>query len=317
MSQTTETPSIAAFPVPIAGMPDFPDRVKQWELVKFAAEGGMAKIYRARPAGSPSDQPALYALKILLPDWQNDRHAVRMLTREAVVGQSVSHPHLVPILYSSVEQAPRFVVMPWLDGATLEQRISVRKGDRSIFSARNLGQSPFDLPRILWIARQIAEALDALHQAVWMHGDVKPGNVMISPEGHVTLLDLSFARRVDETGSAVDRCVMGTFHYIAPELLTSAIRADIRSDIYSLGAVLYRILSGRMPFESVDMAELALQHRQSLPPPLRRLAPQLPADVARLVHRMLSKDPMRRPQTPRELIDILARLEIETFAERL
>jgi eukaryotic-like serine/threonine-protein kinase len=282
---------------------EFPCRVRQWDLVNFAVEGGMAKIYRARPAGSPSDQPASYALKMLLPDWQNDRQAVRLLKREALVGQNISHPHLVPILFSSVEQAPRFVVMPWLNGATLQQRLAA--------AAR------FDLPRILWIARQIAEALDALHQAGWMHGDVKPGNVMISPEGHVTLLDLSFARRGDETGSAVDRCVMGTFHYIAPELLTSAIRADIRSDIYSLGAVLYRILSGRLPFESVDMAELALQHRQSLPPPLRRAAPQLPAEMTRLVHRMLSKDPMRRPQTPRELIDIFARLEIETFAERI
>ncbi len=91
--------------------------------------------------------------------------------------------------------------------------------------------------------------------------------------------------------------MLGTFHYIAPEFLTSAIRADIRSDIYSLGAVLFRILAGRLPFEGGDLAELASQHKQSLPPELRRIAPHLPAGVARLVHGMLAKDPLRRPQT--------------------
>jgi serine/threonine-protein kinase len=192
--------------------------------------------------------------------------------------------------------------MPWLEGATLDERLAA--GQR------------FDLPQVLWIARQAAEALDALNQAGWMHGDVKPGNIMISPEGHATLLDLGFARRGDETGSAVDRCVLGTFHYIAPEFLTSTLRADIRSDIYSLGGVLFRILTGRLPFESADLADLASQHKQSLPPNLHRLVPHLPAGVARLVHNMLAKDPLRRPQSPRELIEILARLEIECFSER-
>ncbi len=302
MTQTLQSPPLAALSIPVLETSKFPCRVKQWELVNFAAEGGLAQIFRARPAGSPTNQPALYALKMLLPDWQNDPQAVRLLKREALVGQSVSHPHLIPILYASVQQSPRFVVMPWLEGATLEQRLAA--GQR------------FDLPQVLWIARQTAEALEALHRAGWMHGDVKPSNIMLSPGGHATLLDLGFARRTDETGSAVDRCVLGTFYYIAPEFLTSAIRADIRSDIYSLGAVLYRILAGRLPFAGHDLAELASQHKQSLPPELRRIAPHLPAGVARLIHQMLSKDPLRRPQNPRELIEIMARLEIETFSER-
>jgi serine/threonine-protein kinase len=303
MTQTLQTPPIAALSVPAPEMSRFPCRVRQWELVNFAAEGGLAKIFRARPVGSTPNQPPSYALKMLLPAWQNDAQAVRLLKREALVGQSVSHPHLIPILDASVQKPPRFVVMPWLEGATLERRLAA--GQR------------FDLPRVLWIARQVAEALDALHKAGWMHGDVKPGNIMLSPEGHATLLDLGFSRRSDETGSAVDRCVLGTFHYIAPEFLTSALRADIRSDIYSLGAVLFHILAGRLPFEGADLAELASQHKQSIPPNLRRIAPHLPAAVARVVHGMLAKDPLRRPQTPRELSDMLARLEIETFSERV
>jgi eukaryotic-like serine/threonine-protein kinase len=145
---------------------------------------------------------------------------------------------------------------------------------------------------------------------------VKPGNVMISPAGHVTLLDLNFARRKEESGAAVDRCILGTFYYIAPELLTSAIRADIRSDIYSLGVVFYEMLAGRRPFEAEDMADLATQHLRSSPPDLRELAPHLPGEAVQLVRRMIAKDPARRPQSPDELIAELTRLEIETFSER-
>ena len=177
-------------------------------------------------------------------------------------------------------------------------------------------QPSLELPLALWIVRQATEALDALHTAGWMHGDVKPSNLLLSAEGHVTLLDLGFARRPTEVGSVVQRCVMGTCHYLAPEMITSALRADIRSDIYSLGAMLFEMLAGRPPFESDDLAELARQHQQSRAPELRRLAPQVPGGVTWLVRQMLAKEPLRRPQSPRELIGRLVALEIATFGER-
>ncbi len=279
-----------------------PCRVGQWELLELAAEGSLARVYRARPAHCPADRPAGYALKVLRREWQDDPRAIRLLVREAVAGRTVSHPHLVSILRARMSRPPRFLVMPWLDGSTLQAQIAARVR--------------MDLPATLWIARQAAEALHALHAAGWMHGDVKPGNVFISPEGHVTLLDLGFARRRDETGSAVDRCVTGTCNYMAPELITSALRADIRSDLYSLGVVLFELLTGRLPFRGKDMAELAGQHKRARPPSLLRLAPQLPISVVRLVHQMLAKAPLRRPQTPHELVERLVALEIATFSER-
>jgi eukaryotic-like serine/threonine-protein kinase len=278
-------------------------QVGQWELVEFAALGSLARIYRARPAGTSSDRPATYAVKMLRQEWQDDAHAIWLLQREALVGQDVSHPHLVPVLAATVLEPPRLLVMPWLEGASLQARLA--------------GGEEFDVPTALWIARQTAEALDALHAAGWMHGDVSPGNIHISSAGHVTVLDLSFARRMGETGSAVDRPIMGTASYLAPEYFTSALRADIRSDIYSLGAVLFEILSGRLPFLGEDLAELAVQHRQAVPPALGKLAPHVPGEVAALVRRMMAKQPLRRPQSPRELVDRLAALEIATFSERL
>jgi len=282
--------------------PELPCRVNQWELVHLAGEGSLTQVYRARPVGTMGDQPAGYALKMLRPRWQHDRRAIELVRREAFVGRRVSHPHLVAVLAANVHQPPYFVVMPWLCGQTLAYEQSVGRA--------------IDLPVALWIARQVAEALGALDTAGWMHGDVKPGNIFVSPEGHVTLLDLGFARRRQETGSVVDRCVVGTCNYMAPEAITSRLRPDIRSDIYSLGVVLFEALSGRPPFAGKDLAELATQHKVARPPDLRRLVPHLSAGVTRLVHEMLAKDPLRRPQTPGELIERLIALEVEAFAER-
>ena len=276
--------------------------VGSWELVRLAAEGSLAHVYQARPAGASAECEPAYAVKILRPPWQVDARAVALFRREAQVGQAVAHPHLVSVLAAHVTTPPYYLVMPWLDGATLAQQLR--------------GKRPLPMPTILWIARQVAEGLAALHDAGWIHGDVKPANIIVSAEGHVTLLDLGFARRPEETGSAVDRCILGTVSYLAPETITSAFGTDIRSDIYSLGVVLFHLLSGRLPFEGRTLADLVEQHQQARPPALRRLLPDLPGEIAQLVHTMLAKEPLRRPQTPRELIDRLAELEIATFAQR-
>jgi serine/threonine-protein kinase len=301
MIQTQPMVTGNATPVCVAKVAESPCRVRQWELVEFAARGSLARIYRARPVGTPASRPATYAVKMLRPCWQNDPEAIRLLRREAMVGQSVSHAHLVPVLTASVSEPPRLLVMPWLEGASLQARLAA-------------GQQ-LDVHKTLWIARQTAEALDALHAAGWMHGDVTPGNIYVSSTGHVTLIDLSFARRNDEIGSVVDRPIMGTCSYIAPECFTSALRTDIRSDLYSLGVVLFETLSGQLPYPGKSLAQLATQHRQSAVADLARLAPHVPRKVVCLVQRMMARDPLRRPQSPRELIDGLVSLEIDVFSQ--
>lgn len=302
MIQTVPFPTANASTACVVNKPKPRCRMRQWELVEIAGLGSLAHVYRARLIDSPPDRPATYAIKTLRPCWQRDEIAIRLLQREALVGQSISHPHLVPILAATVIDPPRFVVMPWLEGASLGVRLAE-------------GQQ-YDVSAALWIVRQTAEALDALYVAGWIHGDVTPGNIHVSPSGHVTLLDLNFARRDDEFASAVDRPIMGTCGYMAPEYLTSALRSDIRSDIYSLGIVLFEMLMGYRPYTAETLELLSLQHRQSSPPDLERVAPYLPRDVARLVRRMTAKDPLRRPQTPRELIRELVAMEIATFSQR-
>ena len=122
-------------------------RVGRWDLVCLAAEGSLARVYRARPADSSADCPALYALKLLRPAWQEDRRAVELLRREALVGRSVVHPHLIAILQANLGRPPQYMVMPWLDGITLQARLAAGR--------------QVDLPVALWIARQVAvNALD-------------------------------------------------------------------------------------------------------------------------------------------------------------
>jgi serine/threonine protein kinase len=278
------------------------NRLGPWDLVRLAGEGQLASVYQARPATGPVDQPASYAVKVLRGLWQDDSHALKILAREAQVGRKVAHPHLIPILAAHLSEPPFFLVMPFLAGRTLAEQLRA--------------QISLELPVAFWFARQVAEALEALHQAGWMHCDVKPSNIFISPAGHVTLIDLGFARHFQESSSAADRPVLGTIDYIAPELLYSALGGDFRSDMYSLGVTLFEMLTGRLPFDGQDIAELALQHRQELPGDLRSLVPHLPTRAARLVCQMLAKEPLRRPP-PHDAIERLRALEIETFAERV
>jgi serine/threonine protein kinase len=284
-----------------------PGRAGQWEPVQLAGEGTLARVYRARPEGAAGHRSAAYALKILRPEWEDDSRAVALVRREAIVGKTVSHPHVISILAAGVASPPYYVVMPWLTGSTLAGRAVRRK------------RPP--LAMVFWIARQVGEALEGLHAAGWMHGDVKPSNIFVAPEGHVTLLDLGFARRVpacgcDRPDPGITRWLTGTYQYIAPEVLTAGLRVDVRSDIYSLGVVMYEMLAGRVPFRGRDPGELARQHRGARVPDLRRLVPDVPAEAAALVGEMVAKEPLRRPQTPRELVERLAAMEIATFARR-
>ncbi len=276
-------------------------QVGAWHLIERVGHGQWAGVYRARPINAPVDQPAAYAVKMLHSKRQQDPVAIEMLAREAQVGHQVSHPHLIAFLDAQLKRAPQFLVMPWLEGATLQ----------AYTAARRL-LAP---PTVLWIVRQTAEALDALDRAGWMHGDIKPSNIFLSPQGHATLLDMGFARRRDERLDG-PRVITGTGYYLAPEHVSSIYRPDIRSDIYSLGVVLYQLFAGRLPLEAETLQQMAAAHRQTAPLNLRRVAPPVPPRVVDLVHRMLAKDPLRRPQSPAELVTELVRLEIKTFSER-
>lgn len=276
-------------------------RLGTWERVARLGGGMLFDVFAARAAGSALDQPPAYALKLLRDPWQSDSRGRALLLREVQVSRRVSHPCLVPVLAAELETPPFYLVMPLLEGCSLAAQLSRNRA--------------LDLPLLFWIARQTAEAIAALEAAGWMHGDVNPSNVHLAPNGYATLIDLGFATPTTENARIVDRPLLGTLNYMAPELLYSSSGGNVRSDVYSLGVTLFELLTGRLPFDADDVAELAAQHRQQLPGDMRCHEPRIPVRAARLVQQMLAKEPLRRP-TPAEVVQRLMALEIETFAER-
>lgn len=273
-----------------------PKSVGSWQLVELIGRGRFADVYSARPAGCVGDWPADYAVKILPPERTDDRTATQLLQREAEVGCQVSQAHLISVLESHVDESPRFVVMPRLNGATV--------------SAVLAQMGHFSVRQSLWVTRQIAEALRAMHDADWLHGDVKPSNVIVTSEGHATLIDLGFALRRSESRFARNQPTMGTLNYLAPEAMTSALCVDRRSDIYSLGITLFEMLTGQLPFTADNEGDLVAAHRSQPIPDPRQWVSGIPAEALQLLRQMTAKEPLRRPQSATELIERLMPLEV-------
>jgi serine/threonine-protein kinase len=272
--------------------------VGPWRLVRLLGEGTYTQVHLAQP---DDDHQAVYAVKTLRPARANDPLAVKLLAREAYVGLTVSHPHVISVLSAHVNEPPYYLVTPYLPGSTLRQRL-----DRA-------GRLPVGVA--LWIARQAAQGLGALHAAGFLHGDVKPANLFLSPEGHATLIDLGFAQSCRDATSDVPRDIKGTLDYLAPEATVGSGHCDGRADFYSLGVTLYEMLAGRRPF-SGDATEVVRRHRQAIPPDVRELSPDVSTTVAEFVSRLLSKQPIRRPASAGELVDQLLRLEIAALGQR-
>lgn len=229
-------------------------------------------------------------MKLPQPHLVDSEQAHEMLYREAAICSRVSHPNLCVVLAAGFETEPSYVVQPRIRGASVAQAL------------KSAGR--FSPPHALWIARQISAALGCLHKAGWVHGDVKPDNILVDRQGHATLVDLGFAFRPP---SPSDRFA-GTLNYAAPERLATDSSAAFASDVFSLGSTLFEMLVGRVP----DSARNATD---SVTRQLRSRAPDAPRSVAGLIARMMDNDPDRRP-TADDLTRIITTLEIESLEQR-
>lgn len=275
-------------------------RFGSWQTVSVLGQGRWSRVYRARPCTAADDAPADYAVKVAEPSGVGQGPARQLLAKEVLLGRAVSHRHLTCILASQLHREPYYLVMPYLEGSSLESLLEA---------------DPLEVPVALWIARQTLEALCALHQHGWLHGDVKPSNVFVSREGHVTLLDLGLARRASPSGEPERQPLSGTLDYLPPEAFSAMMDTGTGSDVYSLGVTLYRMLTSRLPFQAPDVAGLAEAHLHWQPPDPREFNPRLSHAVARLPLKMMAKQPRQRPDAE-ELISELIALEIDFFDHR-
>ena len=265
-------------------------RIPGYELHQLLGGGPLTVVYSARHL----DPDSPVAVKLLRPDWQNQQTGIKLLQREARAGLAVHHPHLVRLLDVHVTRPPYYIAMEMLVGESLRQRL------RREFA--------LDVPTALWIGRQTAEALAALHRAGFLHSDVKPDNVHLIEEGHAVLTDLGFAHRPGENAAFLrGGYVLGTANYMAPELCQSNPDADQSSDLFSLGAMLFEMLTGRLPYPSGSVDQIFRRHASDPPADIREQLPFLPPALGRLIERLLSHEPADRPratQVVRQLIEL-------------
>jgi serine/threonine protein kinase len=273
-------------------------KVPGYELFACLGGGMLTSVYAAR--NLQTDSPC--AVKLLRPDWADQPVAVKLLQREARACLAVRHEHLVEILEAHVTRAPYYLVMEMLPGEALRRRLR--------------REYQIDAATALWITRQVADALAALHRKGFIHGDVKPDNIRILDEGRAMLLDLGFAHRPGENAVLLENgYILGTANYLAPELCGSEPKDDQRSDVFSLGITLFEMLSGRLPYPNGSEHETLRRHQSEMPADLNEFLPGASRELAELLDRMLAMEPTDRPNAL-EVVHELIGLEIATMGRK-
>jgi serine/threonine-protein kinase len=245
-------------------------------------------------------------LKTCRADQLNDTIAPAMLRREAMASKSIAHANLISVLSAVPTDSCPYSIYPYLEGVTLQRLLPAPR-------LRLLSVS-----QAISVTRQIAAALAAVHAAGWLHGQVRPEHIIVSPHGNATLIDLTCARRLDSSECDCAALALAASEsslpaYAAPEWFASRGRLTGAADIYSLGTVLFEALAGRPPFAAGNGGQLIAAHRCEAPPDLRALRYDLSRDVAHVARLMLAKEPLRRPSAE-QLVRWLAELEIEELA---
>jgi len=251
----------------------FSDR---YELTHLIARGGMAEVYRARDR--LLDRPV--ALKVLFPELSVDRAFVERFRREAQAAAKLSHPNIVPVFDWGEDSGSYFIVMEFVDGRAL--------------SAVLRESGPLDPTRAAEITAQVAAALASAHRHGVVHRDIKPGNVLITEDGGVKVTDFGIARAINTEESLTQTgAVMGTATYFSPEQ-AEGIGVDARTDIYSLGVVLFEMLTGRPPFLGDTPVSVAGKHVRDIPPMPRDLLETIPVDLEAVTMKAMAKAPDQR-----------------------
>lgn len=269
-------------------------RFGQYELGEKIGQGGMGTVFRARHA--MMKRPV--AIK-LLPAAAADQDAISRFEREVQLTSQLSHPNTVVIHdYGRTHEGIFYYVMEYIEGATLEQ-VSVASG-------------PMPSGRVVHILEMVAGALGEAHERGLVHRDVKPANILLGPRGGepdvAKVLDFGLVRTVRiESEITTPGIMMGTPLFMSPEAMKHPDRVDARSDLYSLGAVAYYLLSCHHVFEGESALDVCGQHLHASPKPLSALVPAIDPELAKLVLSCLAKDPAERPSSARALCDALSR----------
>ncbi len=271
-------PRPEAFPVPLKAGASF----RGLEILEVLGTGGMGVVYKARQ----TSLNRVVALKLLSPAFAASSEFTARFEREAKVLASVAHPNIVHVYDFGKESELLFLVMECVDGPTLE---SVLEGKR-----------PVDPAWLLGVLRDVTRGLQRVHEAGLVHRDIKPANILLAADG-AKIGDFGLAIQTEDTLKLTESGMfVGTPHYVSPEHVQGK-KVDGRSDLYSLGVILYQGLAGRPPFTGTSATAILMKHVQETPPPLYKFAPSLPPILGEITRKLLAKNPSARHESTASL----------------
>src|SRR5215813_5138221 len=280
------------------------ERIASYEVISFISRGGMGEVYLAQ------DQrlSRRVALKILPASFTRDVDRLARFEQEARAASALNHPNIITIYEILKTDSTHVIATEFVEGETLQQR---------------LASDSLTVSEALLIAIQIADALTAAHKAGIIHRDIKPENVMLRPDGYVKVLDFGLAKLAETPSSlpaaeaptkkvkTASGVIIGTVGYMSPEQARGQ-QVDARTDIFSLGAVIYEMVAGRKPFAGDTQSDVLAAILKSNPPPLSYSQPDVPAELVRIVAKTLRKDREERYQVVKDLL-----LDLKSLKEEL
>ncbi|HYU34722.1 MAG TPA: protein kinase [Thermoanaerobaculia bacterium] len=257
-------------------------KIRDYVLAERIGTGGMGEVWRALHTTLQRQ----VAIKAMDPHLANDSESEQRFVREARAQAALHHPRILQVTDFFSEGGVYYLVMPLVDGVSLEKRLTRSRG-------------PLPLAEAVLIARDVLEGLDYAHKNGVIHRDIKPSNILLDASGHAFLLDFGIALLIGQDRRTHTGASLGTPHYMSPEQIQHPKKIDHRSDVYSAGCVIYEMLAGRPPFCVPDEDEdslFAIQqaHVRQTPEPVRRWNPSVPPLIDKAILRALAKDPAQR-----------------------
>ena len=258
----------------------------RYEIIKTIGEGGMANVYLA----NDTILDRKVAIKVLRGDLSNDEKFIRRFQREALSVSNLSHPNIVEVYDVGEEDGQYYIVMEYIEGKTLKQLLKKRE--------------TLTLPEVIDIMLQLTDGLAHAHESYIIHRDIKPQNIMILDNGLVKITDFGIAMALNATQLTQTNSVMGSVHYLPPEQANGK-SATVKSDIYSLGILMYELITGSVPFKGDNAVEIALKHMKEKIPSIRKQNPTIPQSVENIVIKATAKNPRNRYDSVKEMHDDL------------
>ena len=270
----------------------------RYQIIKSIGEGGMANVYLAYDTILDRN----VAVKVLRGDLANDEKFVRRFQREALSASSLSNPNIVEVYDVGEDNGEYYIVMEYVEGKHLKALLKKR--------------GKLTVPEVIDIALQITNGLSVAHDSYIIHRDIKPQNILILENGLIKITDFGIAVAMNATQLTQTNSVMGSVHYLPPEQ-ASGKGATLQSDIYSIGILMYELLTGKLPFRGDNAVEIALKHLKEPMPSIRDELPDIPQSVENIILRATAKNPKNRYSDAREMHEDLKTCLDESRANEL